>query len=48
MVNGDCPESIGCGNIECPIEPATDYLPWDEAIAVWNRRAPTAPKENEG
>ena len=45
MIDGDCPESIGCANDECFVQPATDYLPWGKAVAYWNQRvlAPTAP-----
>ena len=38
--DGSCLESIGCGNMDCAFEPATDYLQWDEAVAAWNRRTP--------
>jgi hypothetical protein len=39
MVNGDCPESIACDNEGCPLNPSTDYLPWNDAVAAWNTRA---------
>jgi hypothetical protein len=37
--------SIGCANIDCDIEPSTDYLSWDESVTAWNRRAKTPAEE---
>ena len=37
-------EAIACVNERCPVQPAlADYLPWEQAVQVWNSGA--QPKE---
>lgn len=39
ILNGYVPESVSCENDACDIAPSTEYLPFHQAIAAWNRRA---------
>lgn len=41
MVDGDCPESIDCTNDDCPVNPTTGYMKYEDAVAAWNTLAPT-------